>query len=84
MLALKGIEPYEVLQVLAARRRLPIPGRSGGIPVLAIIGRTRTGRALLVVVHVGSDFDQEIVGAREPTREEMTMFEHWEASTNER
>src|SRR5690348_16466202 len=48
---LLGIEPHEAQQVLAAKRRLPVPGLSTeGIPVLAIWARTNTGRALSVVV----------------------------------
>ncbi len=35
--ALKGIEPYEVIQARTAFRRLPVAGRAGrGVPVMGI------------------------------------------------
>ncbi|WP_241825591.1 hypothetical protein [Micromonospora sp. CB01531] len=46
--ALAGVEPYEVAQVLAARRRLPLAASSGGVPFIAVMGRTQAGRPLVV------------------------------------
>ncbi|HEX6077449.1 MAG TPA: hypothetical protein VFZ32_19600 [Micromonosporaceae bacterium] len=83
--ALKGIEPYEVIQALSASRRLPVAGRAGrGVPVVGIFGRTRAGRLLVVVVRLVPDsFDQEIAAVRDATSEELAMFERWEANTDE-
>lgn len=73
-----GIEPGEVMQVLAADRRLPVPGTARGVQVLAIFGRTRAGRPLLVLVRLDrGGFDHLIVGARELTSDELVMFERW-------
>lgn len=77
---LTGIEPYEVVQVLSASRRLPIAATSAGVRFLAISGRTNTGRPLIVAVRKVGDFDQQIIGAREMTPEELARFEEWEAT----
>lgn len=46
---LTGIEPHEVMQVLAAPARWPRPAVDDvGIRVLTVWGRTRTGRALMI------------------------------------
>lgn len=67
------------MQVLAAPRRLPVPGTAGGVRVLAIFARTRAGRPLMVLVRLDRDgFDHLIVGARELTGEERVMFQRWE------
>jgi hypothetical protein len=43
--ALRGLEPYEVLQALGNRRRHPVPGRSEqGVQVLTIWARTTAAR----------------------------------------
>ena len=84
--ALKGIEPYEVIQALTASRRLPVAGRAGrgGVPVVGIFGRTWAGRLLVVVVRLVPDsFDQEIAAVRDATSEELVMFKRWEASNDE-
>ncbi|BCJ66321.1 hypothetical protein GCM10009779_56400 [Polymorphospora rubra] len=49
---LKGIEPYEVRQVLEDQRpRWPRRAvGAGGVSVLAVWGRTRAGRRLIVVL----------------------------------
>jgi hypothetical protein len=77
--ALKDVEPYEVLQVLTAPRRLPLAASSAGVPFIAISGRTRAGRALVVAVRKVGAFDQQIIGAREMTPAELARFEAWEA-----
>jgi hypothetical protein len=76
---LAGIEPYEVLQVLSADRRRPVPAVAAGIRVLTIWGRTRNGRPLIVAVRMVEPFDQLIVGAWEMTADELDRFEEWEA-----
>ncbi|MEV0732347.1 hypothetical protein [Polymorphospora sp. NPDC050346] len=76
--ALSGVEPYEVAQVLGAPRRLPLAATSGGLWFVAVMGRTRTGRPLVVAVRKVDDFDQQIIGAREMTAEELKRFETWE------
>lgn len=77
--ALAGVEPYEVTQVLMASRRLPVAARSGGLPFIAVMGRTWAGRPLVVAVRKIGDFDQQIIGAREMTPGELKRFETWEA-----
>jgi hypothetical protein len=77
--ALDGIEPYEVMQVLSADRRLPLAGLSGGVRVVVISARTRAGRPLVVAVRKSGAFDQIIIGAREMTPDELARFERWEA-----
>ena len=79
--ALTGIEQYEVLQVLSARRRLPSAASSNGVPFVVISGRTLHGRPLIVAVRRIGDFDQQIIGAREMTAAELEMFEKWEATS---
>ncbi len=78
--ALTGIEPYEVVQVLAAPRRLPLAARSADVPFIAICGRTAAGRPLIIAVRKIADFDQQIIGAREMTPDELARFEKWEAT----
>lgn len=74
-----GIEPAEVMQVLTAARRLPIPGTAAEVRVVAILARTRAGRPLVVVVRPDRDgFDHLIVGARPATSTELAMLEDWE------
>jgi hypothetical protein len=79
--ALKDVEPYEVAQVLSARRRLPLAAQSAGVPFVAISGRTNAGRPLIVAVRKIGDFDQQIIGAREMTPQELDRFEAWEATS---
>lgn len=79
--ALRGLEPYEVLQALGSRRRYPVPGRSEqGIQVLTIWARTSAGRPLVVALRriPGSRRDWWIVGARELDASELALFEQWE------
>jgi hypothetical protein len=80
---LRGIEPYEVMQVLYAKRRLPVPGRSGDVPIIAICGRTNAGRPLAVAVRRTGRLNQEIVGARDLNPDELARFEHWEAEQDD-
>ncbi len=76
---LRGIEPYEVMQALNAKRRLPVPGTSGNVRIIAICGRTNAGRALAVAVRQIGGFQQQIVGARDLNPDELAQFEQWEA-----
>jgi hypothetical protein len=55
---LTGIEPHEVMQVLAAPGRWPRPAVDDvGIRVLTVWGRTRTGRALMVALRHKDGWD---------------------------
>lgn len=79
--ALRGIEPHEVLQALAAKRRLPVPAVSPeGLRVLMIWARTNAGQPLVVFIRQMPDarMDWWIVGAREMTSVELRTFEQWE------
>ena len=78
---LVGIEAYEVSQVIAARRRLPLALTVNGLPAIGILGRTTAGRPLLVAVRRLTEFDQQIIGAREQTDAELAQFEAWEAAS---
>jgi hypothetical protein len=82
VLVLRGIEPYEVMQVLSGARRRPVPVRSPvGLPMLNICGRTRAGRPLIVTVRLAGGFDMEIAGARDMSDAEREEFESWETSS---
>jgi hypothetical protein len=64
--ALRGLEPYEVLQAHGSRRRYPVPGRAAqGIRVLTIWARTSAGRPLVVALRKVPDSQRDwwIVGA---------------------
>jgi hypothetical protein len=78
--ALRGVEPYEVVQVLRAARRMPLAAESAGVRFLTISGRTQAGRPLVVAVRLLGGLDQQIIGAREMTPQELKRFEAWEAS----
>lgn len=81
--ALRGIEPYEVMQALSAPRRLPVAARSGGMPVLTIWARTNAGRPLIVALRKSGPLDQDIIGAREMTAAELGRFEQWEMTSDD-
>lgn len=76
--ALRDVEPHEVTQVLAADRRMPLAAESAGVRILTIGGRTHTGRALIIGLRLLGNHDQQIIGARPMTPEELTRFEKWE------
>lgn len=77
--ALRGIEPYEVVQVLhGPGRRWLGPASSGGIPMVVVMGRTAANRVLVVALRKDGALDQEIVGARDPRPGELAVFEQWE------
>lgn len=77
--ALAGIEPYEVVQILTARRRWPRRGTTpDGLSTLTVWGRTQGGRPLIVAVHHHSGFTWKIIGAREMTAREVAEFLRWE------
>ena len=78
--ALRGIEPYAVMQVLAARLRRPAPAVGEGPQVLGIYARTSGGRPRVVTVRRGDGFDRWILGARDMTNDELAAFEAWEAT----
>lgn len=78
-LAERGIEPYEVQQVLQYGKRWPRQGHTLQGAVLTIWGRTRAGRALLVVLWPEQDsLDSYITGARELSAEEEAELRRWE------
>jgi hypothetical protein len=76
--ALRGVEQDEVLQVLGATRRRPLVAESAGVRFLTITARTRSGRPLIVAVRLLGGLDQQIIGAREMTSQELDRFEAWE------
>jgi hypothetical protein len=77
---LEGIEPHEVTQVLAATSRWPRPAVGlGGVQVLTVWGRTRTGRPLMVALRRKDRRNWWIVGARELDQDEAAELEKWEA-----
>lgn len=78
--ALRDVNPYEVTEVLAAERRMPLAAESAGVRFLTINGRTVSGRALVVAVRLLADHHQQIIGARPMTPEELARFETWEKS----
>lgn len=79
--ALRGIEPHEVMQVLAAKRRWARPATSEyGLQLVTVWGRTSTGRALIVAVRQVSAWDWQILGARDLRPEELDELEQWEAT----
>ncbi|MDT5034733.1 MAG: hypothetical protein QOC94_4904 [Actinoplanes sp.] len=80
-LAERGIEPYEVQQILQYGKRWPRRGNTAQGAVLTIWGRTLAGRALLVVLwpEQGS-LDNYITGARELAAGEEAELQRWEAS----
>lgn len=78
---LRGVEPYEVMQVLMAARRWPRPVIGpAGVALVTVWGRTSAGRLLIVVVRRSGGFDWWIVGAREMNAAEAVEHERWEAS----
>ncbi len=80
--ALRGVDPFEVMQALGAKQRWPVPGIAPqGLRVLMIRARTNTGRPLVVALRQVSDtaMDWWIIGARQMTAAEQAAFEQWEA-----
>jgi hypothetical protein len=78
---LLDVEPPEVLEVLddTARRWPRRHVGPGGLPLLAIFGRTKLGRGLIVYLRHDEGFDWTIVGGREMTPAESTEYDKWEA-----
>ncbi|MEV6349731.1 hypothetical protein [Actinoplanes sp. NPDC051851] len=79
--ALRGVEVSEVGQVLGAPRRMPMAAESAGVRFLTISGRTRAGRPLVIAVRLLGGLDQQIIGARAMSPDELARFEAWEASS---
>lgn len=83
VVASRGIEPHEVMQVLYGTRRRPVAMvHPGGLTFVDIWGRTRAGRPLIVTTRPadGSGRDSAIVGAREMTAAERREYESWETT----
>jgi hypothetical protein len=78
--ALHGIVPHEVVQALAAHRRLPARAVGASPKVVGVYARTSAGRPLVVTVRHRGGFDWWILGARDMTDEERALFEAWEAT----
>lgn len=77
---LRGMQPWEVMQVLTGKRpRWPRRGRDGtGASILTIWGRTNAGRALKVGVYQVSAWQWHIASARDMTPAELAEFQQWE------
>jgi hypothetical protein len=60
--ALRGIEPHEVLQALAAQRRLPAPAMDASVMAFGIYAAASSGRPLVVTVRRSGNFDWWILG----------------------
>lgn len=83
VIARRGIEPYEVMQVLGALRRRPVRAVTPeGLVMLTIWGRTDAGRPLIVTVRLAGSggFSAMIVGARDMSDEERKEFQGWETT----
>jgi hypothetical protein len=75
----RGVEPYEVNQVLYSKIRRPVPGYGpDGLWVLTIWGRTHAGRPLIVMLRPLARVDWQIITALPMTVEQLTEFEAWE------
>lgn len=71
-LVLRGVEPYEVRQVLESKPRLR---RSLGADVFGLYGRTLAGRYLVVFIAETDDADRWVIyGAREMLPGEVGDF----------
>jgi len=79
--ALRDVEPFEVMEVLSAQRRMPLAAQSAGVRFLTVSGRTASGRPLIVAVRLPGGLEQQIIGAREMTPPELARFEAWEATS---
>lgn len=67
------------MQVLESKRRRPQPVVGPrGLTYLAIYGRTRSGRAIVVIVRRIEDLEWTIVAAREMTAKEIASHKQWE------
>ena len=78
---LADVEPGEVMQMLGGTgRRWPRRAVGPhGIPVLAILGRTKAGRPITVYARHDGGLDYAIIAARPMTPVELDEFEVWEA-----
>jgi hypothetical protein len=82
--SLRGIEPYEVMQVLNSKLRRPVPATGpDGHRALTIWGRTATGRGLIVALRPLSQWDWQIITARAMSDDENAEHEAWEATRDE-
>jgi hypothetical protein len=82
--SLRGIQPFEVLQVLNSKTRRPIPATGpDGHQVLTIWGRPTAERGLIVAVRPLSRWDWQIISARRMTEQETALHEAWEATRDE-
>lgn len=80
---LRGIEPYEVMQVLNSKIRRPVTAYGpDGHEVLTIWGRTVAGRGLIVAIRPlpQTRWNSQIIGARAMTEAEDNVHQAWEAT----
>jgi hypothetical protein len=83
--SLRGIEPFEVMQVLNGKIRRPVPATGpDGHWVLTIWGRTALDRPVIVAIRRLSSWDWQIITARAMTESEITEHEAWEATRDDR
>lgn len=79
--ALRNVEPHEVMEAINGALRWPRRAAGpGGMPVVTIWARTRSGRPLITVVRHLDGFDWQILGAREMTSAETGEYDRWEAA----
>ncbi|MGH3737025.1 MAG: hypothetical protein ACRDT6_15640 [Micromonosporaceae bacterium] len=83
LMALRGVEPYEVIQALHAVRRWPVPAIASGTRLLTIWSRTREGRPMIVMLRHQGGMDWLIIGARDMNSDELAGFERWEETDHE-
>ncbi|WP_327146793.1 hypothetical protein [Nocardia sp. NBC_01327] len=81
--ALRGVTPEEVYQALNAPRRWARPSTGAPIRVTLIAGRTTAGRPLVIACREIEHFTLLIIGARELTGSDLTVFEKWEEHSDE-
>jgi hypothetical protein len=82
--ALRGVEPYEVVQALGAKRRWPRRAVGhGGLQVLTVRARTGSGRPLIVAIRERDEWEWLILGAREMRLRERAEFARWEGTQDE-
>lgn len=79
-----GLERFEVMQILTMAHGPIWPRRmrstdGSGLPVLALWGRTKTGRGGIVFVRsIPDTTDSQILGARAMTASQQAEYEAWE------
>ncbi|MGV9336667.1 hypothetical protein [Nocardia sp. NPDC003726] len=80
VLAMAGIERFEVIEALYADHRWPRRGVDPvtGVSALTIWARTDSGRPLIVTLRLLDGFDHQIVAAQQMTPDQLQEFSKWE------